>query len=105
MKYFVLLALAFCFPMFVSAQAPTLSYYANAELQESVVEVAQYNRITLLIKDGKPRNQGYVYEFGPLKVYQNVDGERVCVKTLKEPEVMNGPVLNFGLGPKVNADL
>lgn len=91
--------------MLMSAQAPKLTYYANAEAQESVVEIASFNRMSLLLEDGKPRDAGYVYEFGPLKVYREQDGERVFVKTLRKSEILNAPVVNFGLSPKQNADL
>lgn len=105
MKKFVLIALTCCLPFFIQAQAPALKVYANGQIADEVIETTNGVRISMVLEDGKPRDQGYVYEFGPIQAYRQVGEDRELIKQFLPSQVQNAPVQNLSLSVGRNADL
>jgi hypothetical protein len=94
--------------IFVAAQAQSVSLQRLAngkDVTAAVLDITSTHRLSLVVQDGLPLGAGYVYEFGAIKAYRIVNGQRSFVKVLHPAEVRNGPALSVAFGPQRNPDL
>jgi hypothetical protein len=104
MLFSILLAIGL--PVLMFGQAPVLARFANGlPMGTAALEVTDAKRITLQVQDGMPLDSGYVYEFGAIYAYRNVNGLRQLVRKFRDSEVMNGRNLNLSFGPQYHPDL